>query len=137
MQSKEEPSVDELRAQLDAARRRLDELTEEVARNDDKMRRTQQRELKLLHAEDLDSLLTVLVDGLRESYGLEYVSVVLCDPDHDIRHLLIANGTPPENIANLLMTESLAGSGTAIRCPASAMAGFIRRLRSPDDLPEC
>ena len=104
MQAKEE-----LQAQLDAARRRLDELTEEVARNDETMRRTQRRELKLLQAEDLDSLLKVLVEGLRVSYGLEYVSVVLCDPDHDIRHLLIANGTPPEGYANLLLTESLTG----------------------------
>ena len=104
MQSKEE-----LQAELDAACLRLDELTEEVARNDDKMRRTQQRELKLLQAEDFDALLTVLVDGLRASYGLEYVSVVLCDPDHDIRHLLIANRTPPESYANLVITESLTG----------------------------
>lgn len=104
MQSKEE-----LRSQLEAGQRRLDELTGEVARNDEKMRRTQRRELKLLQAEDLDSLLGVLVDGLRISYGLEYVSVVLCDPDHDIRHLLIANGTPPESYANLVIAESLAG----------------------------
>ena len=109
MQSKEELSATELRAQLDAARRRLDELTEEVARNDDKMLRTQQRELQLLQAEDLDSLLSVLVDGLRVSYGLEYVSVVLCDPDHDIRHLLLANGTPAESYPNLVIIESLAG----------------------------
>jgi diguanylate cyclase (GGDEF)-like protein len=34
---------------------------------------------------------------------------VLCDPDHDIRHLLMANGTPPESFANLLITESLTG----------------------------
>jgi len=102
-------SKEELQARLDAALRRLDELTDEVARNDDKMRRTQQRELRLLQAEDLDSLLTVLVDGLRSSYGLEYVSLVLCDPDHDIRHLLIANGKSPESYANLLVTESLTG----------------------------
>lgn len=102
-------SENELRAQLDAARRQLDELTAEVARNDDKMRRTQERELKLLQAEDLDALLNVLVDGLRVSYGLEYVSVVLCDPDHDIRHLLLANGTPVESFQNLVMVESLTG----------------------------
>jgi len=100
---------EELQAQLDVAKRRLNELTEEVARNDEKMRRTQRRELKLLQAEDLDSLLKVLIEGLKLSYGLEYVSVVLCDPDHDIRHLLIANGTPPEGYANLLITESLTG----------------------------
>ncbi len=102
-------STEELQAQLEAAHRRLGELTEEVARNDDKMQRTQQRELALLQAEDLDSLLTVLVDGLRVSYGLEYVSVVLCDPDHDIRHLLLANNTPAESFADLLIVESLTG----------------------------
>jgi len=109
MRSKEELSVDEMEAQLAAARRRLNELTEEVARNDAKMWRTQQRELKLLQAESLESLLRVMVDGLRVSHGLEYVSVVLCDPDHDIRHLLLANGTPAESFPNLLMRESLTG----------------------------
>ena len=109
MRSKEDKSAEELRAQLDAARRRLDELTDEVARNDDKMRRTQQRELQLLQADDLDSLLSVLVNGLRVSYGLEYVSVVLCDPDYDIRHLLLANGTPVEDFSNLVVVESLTG----------------------------
>jgi two-component system cell cycle response regulator len=102
-------SQEELQARLDAAQRRLDELTDEVARNDDKMRRTQQRELDLLQAGDLDSLLTVLVGGLRASYGLEYVSIVICDPGHDIRHLLIAAGKPPESYANILITESLTG----------------------------
>jgi two-component system cell cycle response regulator len=100
---------DEVQAQLAAARRQLETLTAEVARNDDKMRRTLQRELQLLQAEDLDSLLHVLVDGLRASYGLEYVSVVLCDPDHDIRHLLLANGTPVENYSHLVVVESLTG----------------------------
>ncbi len=109
MKSKKEISTEELTAQLDAARRQLDELTDEVARNDDKMQRTQERELKLLQAEDLDSLLGILVDGLRVSYGLEYVSVVLCDPDHDIRHLLVASGTPPEGHADVLIVESLTG----------------------------
>ena len=102
-------TIEELQTQLAAARRRQDEPIEEVASNDDKLRRSQQRELTLLQAEDLNALLHVLVDGLRGSYGLEYVSVVLCDPDHDIRHLLIANGTPAENIGNLFMVESLAG----------------------------
>jgi len=102
-------SRDDISAQLEAARRQLDELLKEVARNDDISLRTQQRELRLLQSEDLATLLNVMVDGLRASYTLEYVSVVLCDPDHDMRHLLLANGTPAEEIANLLMVESLTG----------------------------
>lgn len=102
-------STKKIGVQLEATQRRLDELTEEVARNDDIMRRAQQRELYLLQAEDLDALFHVLIDGLKESFGLEYVSVVLCDPDHDIRHLLLATGSPAEGFSNLLMVESLTG----------------------------
>lgn len=102
-------SLEELNAKLEAAEQRLEELTDEVARNDDKMRRTQKRELRLLQADDLDSLLHALIHGLRGSYGLEYVSLVLCDPAHDIRHLLLASGTPAEDYSDLILAESLTG----------------------------
>ena len=102
-------SREELEAQLEATRRQLDELTAEVARNDEKMRRTQSRELRLLQAETLDTLIAALTDGLRICYGVEYVTLVLCDADHDIRHLLLANGTPAEVFPNLIMVESMSG----------------------------
>ncbi len=100
---------EDLAARLKVAERKLDKLTAEVARNDAKMHQTQQRELRLLHAEDLETLLRELLRGLQESYGLEQVTVVLCDPDHDVRHLLLAAGTPAESFDGLLMVESLTG----------------------------
>jgi len=102
-------SRDELEARLGAAQRRLEELTVEVARNEDKLRRSQSRELRLLQSETLDGLIHELIDGLRASYGVEYVSLVLCDPDHDVRHLLLANGTPAEQFDRLVMVESMTG----------------------------
>lgn len=102
-------SREELKAQLEATRRQLDALTAEVARNEEKMRRTQRRELELLQAETLDTLISALTTGLRVSYGVEYVSLVICDADHDVRHLLLANGTPPEAFPDLVMVESLSG----------------------------
>lgn len=93
----------------DAAQRKLDELTAEVARNEAKMRHSQQRELRLLEAEDLASLFRELIEGLRSSYRLQTVSVVLCDPDHDVRHLMLAAGTPAESFDNLLIRESITG----------------------------
>ena len=102
-------SREELEAQLDATRRQLDELTAEVARNDEIMRRAQMRELRLLQAESIDGLFRTLIDGLRASYGVDYVSAVVCDPDHDIRHLMLANGTPAESYRDLLIVESIAG----------------------------
>jgi diguanylate cyclase (GGDEF)-like protein len=102
-------SREELKAQLEASRRQLDEMTAEAARNDEIMRRAQARELQLLQSESLDTLISTLIDGLRLSYGVDYVSLVLCDPDHDIRHLLLANGTPAEDFADLLVVESMSG----------------------------
>ncbi len=102
-------SREELEAQLDANRRQLEELTAEVARNDEKMQRTQRRELRLLQAETLDALIVALTDGLRVSYGVDYVSLVISDADHDVRHLLLANGTPAEDFSNLIMVESMSG----------------------------
>jgi len=102
-------SREELEAQLEATRLQLEELTAEVARNGDIMRRTQLRELRLLQAESLDALIVALTFGLRASFGIEYVSVVICDADHDIRHLLVANGTPPEAFPNLIVVESMSG----------------------------
>ncbi len=101
--------AEELGAELQATRRQLEEITAEVARNEDKMRRSQRRELGLLQAEDLQSLFHELTVGLCESYGLQYVSVVLCDPDHDIRHLLLAAGSPAHDIDKLIVVESMTG----------------------------
>lgn len=101
--------IAQFEGQVESYKRRLDELNAEVTRNDDKLQRSQQRELRLLQAEDLRSLLHELLGGLQASYGLEHISLVICDPDHDVRHLLLASGAPPEEFENLLLVESLSG----------------------------
>ncbi|NNC78305.1 MAG: sensor domain-containing diguanylate cyclase [Woeseiaceae bacterium] len=102
-------SPEALQAEIISLRQQLDEVTAEATRNEDKMRRSHQRELRLLQADDLESLFREMVDGLRASYGLQYVSVVICDPDHDLRHLLLASGCPAETIKNLIIVESVSG----------------------------
>lgn len=67
------------------------------------------RELQLLEAPTIEALIVALTDGLKAAYDLFYGSVVLCDPDHDIRHLLRANGTPAEDFDNLVIVASLSG----------------------------
>ena len=73
-------------------RRQLRELTEEAKKNEQLLRRAQQRELEILNAQSLADLFGQLTDRLRDSFGLDRVTLVLCDPDHEIRHLLIASG---------------------------------------------
>jgi len=90
-------------------KKRLAELTAEAAHNEAIMKRMQSRELLLLRAEKLAQLLRVMVDGLRESYGLDAVSVVLVDPQHEIRHLLTAGGDRPDDFPQVLFVDSMIG----------------------------
>ncbi|MFQ6004417.1 MAG: DUF484 family protein [Woeseia sp.] len=95
-------------AELRDLRRQLAELHQQAARNESIFRKSQERELSLLQAGDLRSLFQGMIFGLADSYGLSQVTVVICDPDHDIRHLLAAGGTQPEDLPGLLLVDSLA-----------------------------
>jgi diguanylate cyclase (GGDEF)-like protein len=72
---------------------RLDALTDAVGRNDSLLRKTQERELELLRADSLTQLFERLIEGLRTSYQLDEVALILHDPQHEVRHLL-AGGAP-------------------------------------------
>lgn len=98
-----------LSPELDQARGQLAELHAEVSRNEGILRKSQQRELALLQADKLCNLFRTMIIGLAESCGLVQVTVVICDPDHDIRHLLIAGGTQPEELPGLLFVDALVG----------------------------
>lgn len=84
-------------------------LSDEYRRNISILRRSQERELSLLNAEDLATLFRKMTEGLRVSYGLDKVTVILKDPDHGVRHLLVASGTDPETLPDLQFVEALAG----------------------------
>src|SRR5580700_11068473 len=83
-------------AGLEAERRvlqaRLAALTEEVSRNDSLLRKTQERELELLRAGSLTQLFERLINGLKTSYQLDGVALIINDPQHEIRHLLSGDG---------------------------------------------
>src|SRR3984957_8326753 len=99
--------MDDAKQEIEALKRRLVELTAEAANNESILKRTQARELSLLRADSLAQLLHAMVDGLRESYSLDAVSVVLLDPQHEIRHLLVAGGDRPEEFKQIFFVDSL------------------------------
>ncbi len=82
-----------LEAEVRLLRARLATLTDEVGRNDSLLRKTQERELELLRAGSLTQLFERLIEGLRSSYQLDEVALILHDPQHEIRHLLSGDGT--------------------------------------------
>src|SRR6202161_3814437 len=101
--------MDDANQEIEALKKRLAELTAEAANNESILKRTQARELSLLRADSLAQLLHAMVDGLRESYSLDAVSVVLLDPQHEIRHLLVAGGDRPEEFKQIFFVDSLVG----------------------------
>src|SRR5260370_13632074 len=101
--------MDNLIQENEDLKKRLKELTAEAANNETILKRTQARELTLLRADSLAQLLRAMVDGLRESYLLDAVSVVLLDPQHEVRHLLIAGADRPEEFKQIFFVDSLIG----------------------------
>ncbi len=86
------PTADNRLGALESANRllqaRLTELTNQVTVNDSLLRKTQDRELDLLRASSLPRLLERIIYGLKISYQLDAVHLILQDPQHEIRHLL-------------------------------------------------
>lgn len=101
--------MDDLVKENEQLKQKLQELMAEAANNEAILKRTQARELTLLRAEGLSNLLRSLVEGIRESYALDAVGIVLLDPEHEIRHLLIAGGDRPDEFKNVFFADSLVG----------------------------
>jgi two-component system, cell cycle response regulator len=87
---------------------RLASLTEEVSRNESLLRKTQERELELLRAGSLAQLFERLIEGLRQSYQLDGVTLVLNDPQHEIRHLISGDDPAHEAPKGVQFVDALA-----------------------------
>jgi diguanylate cyclase (GGDEF)-like protein len=87
-------------------RARMGALKEEARRNDEAWRRAQAREMELLEAGSLDVLLERLTVGLRASYKLDVVTLVLADPEHEIRRLLADRASIPSRLPAVSFVDS-------------------------------
>lgn len=97
----------ELEDEIRGLRARLAALTEQVSRNDSLLRKTQERELELLRAGSLAQLFERLIVGLRTSYQLDDVELILHDPQHEIRHLLSGDGLAFEQLRGVCFVDAL------------------------------
>lgn len=100
--------VTALSAEVRALQARLTELTDEASRNDALLKKTHDRQLDLLRAGSLAQLLERLIHGLRTSYQLDSVTLMLHDPNHEIRHLLAGDGFLLEELAEVQFVDVLA-----------------------------
>ena len=99
----------ELELEVIKLRKRIAALTEEAATNERVLKKTQQRELELLKATDLPALFEAICERLMISYGLDLVTLMLWDPDHEIRHLLLASNLTAETFPKVVFADNAAG----------------------------
>jgi two-component system, cell cycle response regulator len=108
-------------------RRRLAALTEEARKNDEAWRRAQAREMEVLEADTLDSLFERLTAGMRASYRLEAATLVVADPDHDIRRLLSPQSSPVGHYGDVLFVNSVHGVAPAVAAGRRPWLGNFSR----------
>ena len=104
------PAVDRvavLEAENAALHARLQDLTDQVSRNESLLRKTQERELELLRAGSLAKLLERMIYGLKHSYQLDAVHLILQDPQHEIRHLLSGDSSLLEGLREVRFVDVL------------------------------
>lgn len=108
-ESRQDQAADlqELAAENRRLQGQLSRLTDEAARNDAVLRKTQERELELLRTRSLYELLDRLINGLRTSHQLDLVALALHDPQHEIRHLLAVDGSVPDELRDIQFVDSL------------------------------
>ena len=82
----------ELRLENEVLRRHLLEITEAARHNEEKMHRYQTHELRLLAATSLAELVHTLLDDTRSVMRLDWVTLTLVDPEHELRRLLEDQG---------------------------------------------
>jgi two-component system cell cycle response regulator len=102
-------SAKDLQGEIRELRGRIATLMEEASANEKLLRRSQERELDLLKAENMAQLFDAICKGLKTSYSLESVTLLLLDPQHEIRHLLVADQVSVEDFPTVLFTDSLVG----------------------------
>ncbi|MDH3316195.1 MAG: sensor domain-containing diguanylate cyclase [Gammaproteobacteria bacterium] len=97
----------DLESRVRELEQRLAALTEEAAKNEAILKSSQAREMKLLEADSLGELLRLLTYGLEHSYRLEAVSLSICDPCHEVRHLLWSDGISPDSVFGLRFVDAV------------------------------
>ncbi|MEJ1296772.1 MAG: sensor domain-containing diguanylate cyclase [Candidatus Sedimenticola sp. (ex Thyasira tokunagai)] len=81
--------------------------SEEASHNEAILKRFHERELTLLASEGLPELLNCLTEEMKHSFGLPATSLVLHDPNHELRHLLLHTGITPEELTEVRFLDCL------------------------------
>ncbi len=69
-------------------RKQLKALMTQAKNNEEKLQKLQEQELHFIAANSLPELIDITLQQYRDSYELDYVSLLLIDPDYEVRHVI-------------------------------------------------
>ena len=69
-------------------RKQLKAFMSQAQTNEAKLEKMQQQELRFISSNSLPELIDVILQQYRDAYDLDYVSLMLIDRDHEIRHVI-------------------------------------------------
>lgn len=86
-------------------REQLDELLRQARRNQEKMRLFSEQELLMIGMTSLQEFIAHLLYRLPTAFGLDSVSLLLCDPDHEVSRLLALGALPSLQVPELMVVH--------------------------------
>ena len=86
--------------------RRLTALVGEARRNEHRLRRFQSLELRLMACPSLPELLRLLLYRARASFGWDFTTLLLLDPECEVRRLLERSCDPERDLPDVIFTSS-------------------------------
>ncbi|MFA7399531.1 MAG: DUF484 family protein, partial [Sideroxydans sp.] len=92
-------------------RRQLQSLVDEARLNEKKWRRLDLLEKKLIATRGLPELIQTILEDYRSESETDAVTLVLSDPDHEVRHILEREMRGDEQIQGLVLLERLPDMG--------------------------
>jgi diguanylate cyclase (GGDEF)-like protein len=96
-----------LHAQNTSLRQKLDQLMSEARRNEQKLRRFERLELQLIGLNSLYDLVKSLIYPDKADFQWDSVSLVLIDPEHELRRMLEDEGARLDEHPSLIFVSSL------------------------------
>jgi two-component system, cell cycle response regulator len=124
--------VDKDDRELVELKRRIAALTDEARKNVDAWQRSQRREMALLEADSLGTLFERVTTDLRTSYRLAAVTLVLGDPEREVRHLLATQGQHGVAHKDVLFVDSVPAIAPQL---AARHTPWLGRFARPDHTP--
>jgi diguanylate cyclase (GGDEF)-like protein len=97
----------DLESENRALREKLAAFKRDAQHNQEIAQNFHERELALLTADSLPTLLNTLTDGLRRSFRVDELSVVIVDAEYDIRQLLVHAGSRIESYPEVRFVEDI------------------------------